>query len=344
MAPPKQALLRALREHLDPDFAIADNETSSGLTFLHRRIGTDDIYFVTNLQQDPSYAAVKFRVSGKNPEFWEPKSGKVHPVFVFQEDAKGITIPLRLEPYASTCILFRTGPAQRHLLESSLEEVRELTGSYVKGIACANGEVHAAMVENGREKIAREVVSQLPEPLAIDGTWRMVLDGYGFNKIEKQIARLESWTEDPKTSHFSGTGSYLLDFYVPTQYISPELEIVMDLGKVGEVAEVFLNGKSAGVSWMQPYRLDVTGLLLNGANRIEIRVTNTLINYVSGLDRLPDVPGDLIPHFGVTANGYTNGTQQWEHREKGFHPLPASGLIGPVRLVPYCKVTLTFPS
>jgi hypothetical protein len=73
---------------------------------------------------------------------------------------------------------------------------------------------------------------------------------------------------------------------------------------------------------------------------LELLVTNVLINYVSGMKTLPDVPEELVPHYGPTANIYTRGAMCWEQFEKEFHPLPPSGLIGPVRIIPHRRVTL----
>ena len=89
---------------------------------------------------------------------------------------------------------------------------------------------------------------------------------------------------------------------------------------------------------MRPYQLDVTEAMRGGVNHLEILVTNTLMNYVSGLDKLPDVPAELIPHYGETVNIYTRGTEL-SRQEIGFRPLPPSGLIGPVQIVPRRRVT-----
>ncbi len=40
--------------------------------------------------------------------------------------------------------------------------------------------------------------------------------------------------------------------------------------------------KPAGVVWHPPYRIDVTGFLVKGANRLRIVVGNTAINAVAG--------------------------------------------------------------
>lgn len=53
-------------------------------------------------------------------------------------------------------------------------------------------------------------------------------------------------------------------------------ETVLDLGEVFETAEVFVNGRSAGVRLCRPYRFDLTGFLKEGENELAIEVTNTL--------------------------------------------------------------------
>ena len=324
-----------------PEFRLwAGNAQSDGLTFLHRRLAQTDIYLrhqpATGSEPDggdvPGYR--------KFPEQWDRRPAMLAPVLVYRTQASGVEIPLRLPALASMCILFRAAEPQPHLTAANLEEVRELTEHEVRGIVTRNGEASATAVKNGQSKTARLTVTGLPEPLAVSGTWRMSLEGYRFPQLKKEVLQLQSWTEDPQTEHFSGTGRYEIDFQVPSEYVNAGLEAVLDVGKVGDVAEVTLNGHAVGVAWMQPHQLDVTEALRSGANHLELQVTNALINYVSGLSKLPDVPEELAPHYGKTTDIYKRGALYWEQFEKNFHPLPPSGLIGPVRIIPRRKVTL----
>ena len=52
----------------------------------------------------------------------------------------------------------------------------------------------------------------------------------------------------------------------------------IDLGDVVSSAELFINGKSAGIKLAPPWSFDITGNLKNGENRIEILVLNTISN------------------------------------------------------------------
>jgi hypothetical protein len=55
----------------------------------------------------------------------------------------------------------------------------------------------------------------------------------------------------------------------------------LDLGRVRGTVEAFINGQSAGVRFMSPYRFDLAELASAGDNHIELVVTNTLVNHIS---------------------------------------------------------------
>ena len=54
----------------------------------------------------------------------------------------------------------------------------------------------------------------------------------------------------------------------------------LDLGEVYETAEVLVNGKSAGVRLTAPYCFDLTDIVREGENHLEIRVVNTLVHRI----------------------------------------------------------------
>jgi hypothetical protein len=81
---------------------------------------------------------------------------------------------------------------------------------------------------------------------------------------------------------------------------------MLDLGKVYDISEVKLNGKSLGTRWYGRHIYDATGTLKKGKNVLEVKVTTTLANYVRSLKDDPNA----IPS----------------------KPAPA-GLVGPVRLL-----------
>jgi hypothetical protein len=160
----------------------------------------------------------------------------------------------------------------------------------------------------------RRAVAQQVIPVA--GPWRLEVPGHRTREMHAPGL----WTEDKNLLHFSGTGTYSTTFQVkPPAHAG---RVILDLGEVHEIAEVRCNGKEVGVAWKRPYTLDVTEHITPGANRLEVRVTNLLINAVLGRPQ-PDYKR-LHEQFGQRFPD----PEEW----KSGKPLP-SGLAGPVRLL-----------
>ncbi|MFT3786625.1 MAG: glycosyl hydrolase [Tepidisphaeraceae bacterium] len=94
---------------LSPDFSPQANARVRVMA-AHRRVGSDDVYFVSNQQYQAVNVACSFRVSGKRPELWHPDTGVVEQAPVYQEDKGITTIPLYLTPAGSTFVVFRDAP------------------------------------------------------------------------------------------------------------------------------------------------------------------------------------------------------------------------------------------
>lgn len=89
---------------------------------------------------------------------------------------------------------------------------------------------------------------------------------------------------------FSGTASYYSDIELP-----PEVEgrrVFLDAGRVGDVLDLEVNTRSAGVRAWPPYRIEVTGLVHRGWNQFVLKVTNSARNLFEGPD--PNCPSGLL--------------------------------------------------
>jgi hypothetical protein len=122
-------------------------------------------------------------------------------------------------------------------------------------------------------------------------------------------------SRDPLVKYFSGTTIYRSSFTLPAG-VRPGAPLRLDLGQVGDVAEVRVNGKAAGIAWKPPYRLEIGALAVAGANTLEVRVANLWVNRLVG---------DAQP--GVTKVTFTAMPTY-----KPDAPLRPAGLIGPVTL------------
>ena len=120
---------------------------------------------------------------------------------------------------------------------------------------------------------------------------------------------LTPWTQTG-LANFSGTAIYTKTVDVPADYGGKR--VMLDLGRVSSVADVFVNGEQAGTLVWRPYQLDVSKLIKPGKNEIKILVTNT------------------------EANQRAVGT--WHHI---LGAIDICGMEGPVKLIPYIDQVLT---
>jgi len=90
----------------------ADFQSTVNLNWIHRQIGNTEVYFVANENAATVEARCVFRVKGLRPELWNPETGEMSPLAVYEETAAGISIPLRLEASGSTFVIFST-PAKK---------------------------------------------------------------------------------------------------------------------------------------------------------------------------------------------------------------------------------------
>jgi hypothetical protein len=97
----------------------------------------------------------------------------------------------------------------------------------------------------------------------------------------------------------------------------PKKPLLLDLGTVGDLAEVRVNGTLIGTVWHAPYRLDIGHAVNAGRNHLEIRVADLWVNRLIG---------DAQP--GATKITFT--TSPTYTAKAPLHP---SGLIGPVTLM-----------
>jgi len=330
--------VNALRSHLPPDFGLDFAQLgwrrNPGLTFAHREAAGRDLYFVTNIHDAPMDLEVAYRVTGKQPVHWDPYTGAVEPLLAYRDDGAQTTLPLRLAPYASTYIVFEPGAPAPHVTQTNAVDIRAVTGAGVVAVADRNGRLYA----DTSQGTAAAMVEDVPASYEISGTWELVLESDHFRRHEVRLPGLVSWTKDAATRHFSGTGQYTITFDLPKAYTSGDVELQLDLGDVGDVAEAWLNGQHVGVRWMRGQTLDVTDTARPGRNALRVAVTNSLINRVAGLEALPGVPEDLQPVFGRGLDDESSPAR----RLLGFPALPRSGLLGPVVIRPHRVVSLPY--
>ena len=215
----------------------------------------------------------------------------------------------------------------------------------------------------GGKTTVHKIVDELPAPIAMDGPWKVSFP-VGAGAPERIVLeRLHSlrMEQDFGVRHFSGTMSYFYSLSIGPAYVRDGICLRLDLGRVEVLAQVMVNGKLVATCWAPPYSADVQGLLHEGTNEIEVRVTNLWVNRLIGDEYLPEENSysyqtpttkyieaqnggiEKLPDWYMTGDPKPAGGRiafaTWKHYER-TSPLVESGLLGPVTLIPgwVCRI------
>jgi hypothetical protein len=157
----------------------------------------------------------------------------------------------------------------------------------------------------------------------IEGPWSVIFQHMdGRKPFEQSFAKLIDWTGIDDLKHFAGTAIYRTQFRLPSV---PPGKMVLDPGKVCDVASVAVNGKTAGTVFESPYRVDVTGFVHAGENEILVNVANRAENAIADAATDWKGPGKWPGYFFVN-----RAYKEYDPSQAQTHP---SGLLGPVRLL-----------
>ena len=260
------------------------------LSWLHRRTKDADIYYIANTTDRAQAFDARFRVAGRQAELWHPDTGAIEPAdYAITGDRT--VVPLRLAERESVFVVFRgeaTSPTRTSTVATS-------------------------------------------SPVgAIEGAWTVSFPEKLGAPASIQLAKLEPLTANANAGvkFFSGTATYTKTVTAPREWFRPGAATLLDLGRVGDIAEVSVNGRALGQLWKAPYRIDVTSALQPGENKIEIKVTNQWTNRLAGDAPLPAEQKILTYAPPLPGRGGGGGG-----RGGGGAPLPESGLIGPVTIL-----------
>jgi hypothetical protein len=275
------SLGEALRQALEP--ALSWEPHSAALGYAHRRLRDGEAFFVANTGNRPWQGRLKFRAATQPAFAWDLLTGEKH------EFRGEVEIP----PHGS--LVFFTGVALNPA--------------------------------PSRKRPVREVdLSSAWEVTFLDTGRKMRLD------------TLRSWTEDEETRFYSGTAAYEKTIrlersdlrawveFGPVTPVDPQPQRQPGMRAwieppVRDAAVVYVNGKRAGSVFAPPYRLDLSGWLQAGDNRLRIEVSNTNLNLLAKLGE---------PDYRVLAAAYGERFQMQDMRN--LEPAP-SGLLGWVKLV-----------
>jgi hypothetical protein len=208
------------------------------LRYAHRQAEELDLYFVANPSDERVSTNARFRVTGRQPELWDPLTGGRRDLADFAMKGAVTEVPLQFEPRQSFFVVFhRSAPAPS---------------------------------KSATNFASTHLLGELPGP------WEVAFDPKWGGPERVLFAALEDWTKRPEDGirHYSGIATYRTKFDRQAFAVASGTRVLLDLGTVKNLARVRLNGQDLGVVWCAPWRVDVTRALRDKDNHLEIAVAN----------------------------------------------------------------------
>ena len=305
------------KRNIDPDFSHSAPRASI-FDFVHYQRQEMDYYLIRNTTDQWISSRFSFRQMGKTPEIWNPVTGEIVPVSIYNQKKQQLSLPLTLSPYGSYFVVFRkaTSKARYTGLVETYAKIPKLEYTSTGIHLLESGTVELTNVTNSSTRITNTVSSQ-----PIEGSWQLTFPKNWGAPESVTLPKLISWTESeqPGIRYFSGIGTYEKTFSFSPAFDSSRNErVFLNLGKLSELADVWLNGQHLGISWAEPHRFDITNFVKTGDNTLKVEVANTWSNRLTG----DAITGEKFTNTNI-AIGY-KGTP-WKQV-----PLIESGLLGPV--------------
>lgn len=169
------------------------------------------------------------------------------------------------------------------------------------------------------------------DAIKLNGEWKVSFTNGGpVLPAPYTTRKLASWTEQDNDvyKNFSGSARYVTSFTIPRNKATKYL---LQLGKVHETAQVFLNGKKLATLIGPEFSTTIPATALQNTNRLEVVVSNLMANRIRYMD-MNGMPWKKFYNINMSARKREN-LKNGVFDASAWDPQP-SGLQGPVSLIP----------
>lgn len=309
-----------------------DSPSLKGLLWIHRKSVDGDIYFITNQTDSTINVSPTFRVNNLKPQLWDAVTGKITQTARYKVLNNGVRTNLTLRGLESVFVMFKTAENDLPTVQSVSKNENPINNIsyYIKnnlGLDIYQNGKYDIQLLTGKTKSIQ--VTDVPAAFTVSGAWDVKFQAKRDVTENQTFDSLKSWTnsKDEALKYYSGSAVYSKKIELPSSFFGSNKSIIMDLGKVGVIAEVKVNGINFGDFWSIPMQIDITKALKQGENNLEITVTNVWRNRLIGDAKYKD----SFP----SANGTSKQFKTYLSTDlalKGNEDLTPSGLIGPVQI------------
>lgn len=286
-------------------------ECAGGAVRAIRREGDngETVWFVANMRKERFVGKATMQAKpGTRPELFDAKTGEISALECESVGKDRFAVKLELEPEGSAFVVFTA---------------------------------------DARPFVAKRETTD--KPIDISGGWKVTsFEGRNAPAAPLAMDRLTAWNDadDPKLKYFSGRAVYEKTVKIPALALDGGRALILDLGEVHEIANVWVNGKFVACLWEAPYRVTVPSSFLGqrpASMALRIEVVNLLPNRMIGdaiairdgakeeMNASRQWPKWVLENRQDSGTGiftWSNFRQAWSADDQPLR----SGLLGPVTI------------
>lgn len=258
---------------------------TASVYFAHRRTAQEDIYFLVNYQNKAVTHRFEFNVKAPAAEWWDPTTGERYALEAQPTSDGRTAVTMTLAPHQSLFVVFS---------QTATPQIRH--------------------------RACETITTELP----VQSVWQVSFQSaLGGPSEPVAFESLTDWTKhaDERIRHYSGTAVYQNTFTWKQK--NKQSQYLLQLNLLNSVAEVIINGHSAGYVWCSPWEVDITKHLRKGKNHIEIRVANSWMNRLTADASLPEneritwcTHPIVKPNGKLTPSGLADRIVIYEHKQE----------------------------
>lgn len=214
------------------------------IKWIHRTSVGEEIYFLSNQGDKPYEGVLNFGVTGLVPEFWNAVDGTVRSIHSYKQEEGVTCIPVKLGVSESVFVVFSKGRTE------SVSGSLSLASNYPSNTK----------------------VMELSAPWNV--SFENLMTGTKFNTTFTELADWKD-SDDLRVKFFSGKAIYSTSFKFSKKSNTP---IYIHFDDIKAMGTVYLNGKEVSTLWTAPYETDLSDVLVDGENHLEVKVANLWVN------------------------------------------------------------------
>ena len=254
----------------------------------HRKTQDADFCFISSQNANATDACISFRVTDRLPEIWNPVTGEQNAAAVWNVQDGRTHVAISFDPNGSIVVAFRDPAPTNSISKIAMGDQIVLSSdpgwfqqhppNHANRVRLTGK--HFAFWESGDYTLTSSsgtetTVSVLADSKSLNDDWQLAFESGWEAPSKIELDALMPLSEHPlkPVQYYSGTVAYR-----KTVSLKHGDNLLLDLGTVSDMAEVWCNGQRIGTRWAPPFVFDLSKTAKNGNNDLEIRVTNTWRN------------------------------------------------------------------